>query len=848
MFGHRSRFEARRQHSARDAQITALYRGTCDVQLPTGRTLKRVHFAIGSTWPVGTWVKIERVEQDWQVIGIGSSFTEVYVSPTPPIPPRVIGEWMQVEGWSRLGRPGAVAVSLPSGVSSVFSMGLDTLDTAGMQRCLGAVALDDLYVVAWLRPNSGQTLHESIRLQARRLVDDSLAWDSTVSLISSALLSDRSALSHLFWDPDARTLSIVGPNEIQTTLIEEDTVPGGFALTSLGGAAAWTAIAYEYLLRFTSSSFATYKRNESNQYVNLATLAIADLFTEAEFGLPTPTGDQLDKIRPWPFSAEDSLFRAVVTGRDSQDAWGHEIILAGETLGSQRAFTVNEEDNMLVLESALEAGDDYFRYDADRPSSTEPGSTPPYEYPYWVESGDNHFFGYHQWGGRKDFGDFNNARTLYAGYIPYGWFADGYAVGGTPTIYQYSRGIINYSFLCPRKVSNTRRDATWQQAKWIESPDLANSQSGAVLNSRNEIIYCSIDPVRAVVPGVVANLAEAVGDIPYTVPPHGEYTLPDGNTTNNGSDYPLELSYLQSTITHYHWPKSDTIHRTRLHLADSAGSLVTSLTLSNSFTGLSYTEASMLSRFPVSLEEAVHVPENVWEINLGPAPDTLDQDTWDDLILILQDWRTDVLDGPRPVLTVVNSTATEILARTEPLAPTDVLDGGGEEEQTETFTCEEFQQDFTLLEIPVSITSVIYNGEELLGGYSVTGSEFHLGFPAEDGIELEITYTYELPIDPEDVGRYVWTVTDARMACDFANGTDRQWAIVGVWSENDDSDQRKELHVIDLTDPSNPVIDASLEGSNLPDPKDFDRIVFAGGRILFPSSSGGSGWDWRTLA
>lgn len=82
MWGMRFRQEARRQHTARDAKITALYRGTCDVQLPTGATIKRVQFASGNTWPVDTWVKIERVGEDWQVIGIGSSFTEVYEEPT----------------------------------------------------------------------------------------------------------------------------------------------------------------------------------------------------------------------------------------------------------------------------------------------------------------------------------------------------------------------------------------------------------------------------------------------------------------------------------------------------------------------------------------------------------------------------------------------------------------------------------------------------------------------------------------------------------------------------------------------------------------------------------------------
>lgn len=80
MFGHRSRFEARRQHSARDAKITSLYRGTCGVQLPTGQTIKRVQLVNGASWAVGTWVKIERVEQDWQVIGVGTNFTEVVES------------------------------------------------------------------------------------------------------------------------------------------------------------------------------------------------------------------------------------------------------------------------------------------------------------------------------------------------------------------------------------------------------------------------------------------------------------------------------------------------------------------------------------------------------------------------------------------------------------------------------------------------------------------------------------------------------------------------------------------------------------------------------------------------
>ena len=89
--------EARRQHSSRDAKITAVYRGTCDVQLPSGQKLSRVHFASGIVWPIGTWVKIERVENDWQVIGIGSSFTEVYVAPTPEVP-TIYAFWVQAYG------------------------------------------------------------------------------------------------------------------------------------------------------------------------------------------------------------------------------------------------------------------------------------------------------------------------------------------------------------------------------------------------------------------------------------------------------------------------------------------------------------------------------------------------------------------------------------------------------------------------------------------------------------------------------------------------------------------------------------------------------------------------------
>lgn len=103
--------EARQQKSSMVAKIIRLSRGRCDVQLPDGREMRGIHFALGYSWPIDTWVVIERVRNDWQVIGNGPHASEVYVAPVIPVDPPVdlTGIWDTT--WGNL-RQGGLGISL----------------------------------------------------------------------------------------------------------------------------------------------------------------------------------------------------------------------------------------------------------------------------------------------------------------------------------------------------------------------------------------------------------------------------------------------------------------------------------------------------------------------------------------------------------------------------------------------------------------------------------------------------------------------------------------------------------------------------------------------------------------
>lgn len=96
--------EAKLQLSSRVAKIISVARGRCVVQCTDGRRIANVHFALGRVFPVDTWVQIERVNQDWQVVGIGMAYTSSPSTPVPPLPPLdvIYGLWISAEAFPRI--------------------------------------------------------------------------------------------------------------------------------------------------------------------------------------------------------------------------------------------------------------------------------------------------------------------------------------------------------------------------------------------------------------------------------------------------------------------------------------------------------------------------------------------------------------------------------------------------------------------------------------------------------------------------------------------------------------------------------------------------------------------------
>lgn len=758
----------------------------------------------------------------------------------------VLGEWMQVEGNPLLGRCGLCAVPLPTAVSTAQVISPGSEEAYGLQRILGAVALDDLFVFVAFLGNTGLTAMDRIQLQARRFTDNSLAWAASTSLITGAVTpGDQAFLSNLFWDLDGRYLNVVAENLVFTIHIPEGGSPDEYNITSVSNARYGFATVKDKALFFKGSGeFELRTFNTSKQWEVVETVSTSDLFTSAVVA-PSPSyGTNRNRIRPWPFYT--SKWYVVLTGTDSANLWGHGMVSVpvGGTAAKSRLFTTDQTTNTLSLETALAAGDLYHQFDADRPVSTEPGDTPPYEFPYW--SAGEGGFAHCVWGGRRGYTALPPSGS---GTTAWGWvYASVGWISGTVT-YPVA-AVQSYSWNCPRAVSNVRRDKTLLQAQWTEEvgDDPPVDSSGGVINSGGKLFYASIDPLRLVVPNPnILYYGTDVVTFDYTLPTcPSYYTFPDGTTSCTTGD-PSDLSSYTTTRTSYHWPTSGYAHRTILHVVDVVSQAHTTLTLSNQFTGFSYNDVAMGSRFPVTLVEALPVPENVWEINIGPPTTWEGPDAYKDLVIILQDWRDNGDDQPRPCLTIVNATGDTVIARLKNLSNTDkIVDTDGEGD--ETFIAEEDQTEFILEYVPLTVTAVYLNSIPVSSGdYEISGESLIMGYPLSEGSELRVVYTYDG--GEADVGAYVWQYSATKLATNFGEGENEQWAVVGVWSENLDGDFRNDLYIINLADPENPVVSTHLNETNtntLPQPADFDRIVFAGGRVLYPGNST-AGWAWREL-
>lgn len=172
--------EAAEQLSSRVAKITALRGGRCDVLLPNGRTMKAIHFAMGVTLPINTWVQIERVGQDWQVIGFGMAFTSTPV--TPPVPPEVLtlGLWSQPEAGAELAYFAASDIVNPDGTSNLLFGGgaLGGSDYFGI-----TVDAEGRLTFAQMLRDAGDTFWEKMRL-----ID--LAIDNSTALVTECLIDE----------------------------------------------------------------------------------------------------------------------------------------------------------------------------------------------------------------------------------------------------------------------------------------------------------------------------------------------------------------------------------------------------------------------------------------------------------------------------------------------------------------------------------------------------------------------------------------------------------------------------------------------------------------------------------
>lgn len=771
-----------------------------------------------------------------------------------PSPGQQLGEWMQAEGNPFLGRPGLVSFSPTGTFSTLIAMTLDAEDAYGIEAgILGAVAIDGEYVIAHFRGNAALNAITEVTLTARSFVGNAIVWSQSQTLFSSySTINQRAWLSHLFWDPTNRILTAVGPAQVLSAHIPVGGPPDIINFSAFDS--RYMSIAWEAGLRCSPTEIQIYHRDALAQWSSVgAPYSLSAIFPggvcywlDYDF--------ELNRVRPWPYY--NGAFRVLCSGRESSQQWTHKLLTAevsGTFVLSTIVSTVDDPPSV-DFSAALTAGDIWHQFNSSRPASTTPGATPPYNFPYWVAEsplgpgGFTHL----QWGGRKPYG------TFLTGYNPLEngnkWLLDGVGIitAGAAEPVEPQTGL---SYPCPRPVSNLFRSGDWTMCRWGEhvvNPGIANYNPCFVQDTTGNQVYASIDPVRVQVPSHLRLRHQGfLEPFSYVIPVcPAVYTFPDGQTTCNLGSPSEELNSSTQDLVYYHWPRSEFIHQTVLRKISPTGTILGQIILSPEFTDLQYDDVEMPEQFPVTLTESLRVPENVWDLKLGLQQSPVGTfGSHTDVIFALRDFRSSSTSEPRPGLAIVDRECNSILSALENLAPTDVISAGNTSETgEEIFLGDGANTDFTLSNTPVTAINWVTIDGIPETGYNLVGDTVVFTVAPGDTLEIIINYQYDLPYPTHIVGRYLWAIEGARLALNLGADSGQKWAIVGVWLDNVLSgDKRNDVFLIDVSNLSSPFVVSHLHeinASNLPSEADFDRMVYAQNKIIFPSKLG-SNFVWK---
>lgn len=603
----------------------------------------------------------------------------------------LLGIWQQAEGNCYLSQSGQVNIfPVPTlsgaGQALFFSLGLNSEEETGMAQLLGMAAgsgsdpdgetngVGTLYFVAFLVPNSGNTAIVSMQVRAYELFPGFTQKWSVDIPYSASIPTNRRFRANLFWDKKARVLT-VAEGKIWSILVPATGTPTRYATSNVNASYSFSAAGEFGLAWPPGVTVQVYRRNS-----NLTWNPVGSGIPMTDFGsLIQSTNVSAAVSRPWPFDPVDLSFRLIWQAANRID----KIVTVGRN-GSTSSVNIGTLDTGqpdVEFSAALEAGDDYMENSFDYDSNTfipqgadaiGPDFTgfPAY---YDVDLGAGPIpFQEHLWGGRQDFG------RLFIPYPPTDldtftiwYYNENTGSGGGHNANPFpvsgpNAGPENMGYLCPRSRSNDSTpdpDSTYTVARWPEQLE-PQSDSAATMtpclqqDSAGNLIYAKICSIRA--------------SVPNPRPTFTAFQKP-GEATDNGLGG--TIIYHQATYTFYHWPRQEFIHETFLLRASKAGGLE-QLSLSNRFSGFTYTNSDLpISHFPVELTETLAVPENVWDIKMGPLQVEGQDDTaWTDTVYVLQDWREAADVAPRLRLQVVSKAWTK-LGSLDELSPLDEVDG-----------------------------------------------------------------------------------------------------------------------------------------------------------------------------
>lgn len=784
--------EAKLQLSSRVAKIISITRGRCVVQCTDGRKIANVHFALGRVLPVETWVQIERVNQDWQVVGIGMSYTSTPITVEPPLPEVTIGQWMQSEGNPYLGQAGNFTIEFPIGVTVVLDLDGNVTEEYGMDRLLGCITQDGFLFAATYVANETLDGFSQLRIRGFSLQGESaeLLWtvDQPVTLGTQAFGLFR---ANFFLDIDARVLTAAHA-KLWSLHLNTDWLPDGEIVETAmdGKRAASIAGPYALVQSFEFlGKWRVLRRKDNLQWASIQD----NIDVDAKLG-------EFKLNRAWPYVLSRNSWNLL----HDPDTLTPALATVARNGSLTKSIIPVPDAAPLEITTLLEAAESQMSSEG-----TTGGQPYPYQENTWIDppgGGDLANFDHISWGGRT-----------------------------TPAVDPLPLKV----FVCPRNLGSTSASGYF---RWIDGDEEAECVPCFCATSDDKLAYAAIEPKRILTYGskVFGTLVSTgtigayhvfgkdgegndINDRWFINPPE----LVSFEEAEENGGYYLAVGPTDEILLNYedyHRPQLVHGHRTVFRCLNGNGSIAFETDLSS-------------GPFPPAknfgdtvMTETLPWPENVYDIKVGPKGSGTD---YEDAFFLVQS-RRETRDAPasRPCFRFLSKTGT--IRSTVMCSPGDTVEPSVIETEEEFTASEDNQTQFYLENRPAQEVIAFYVNDEEQDisntdfNYLTDGLLWNSGVLCSEGDTIRIVYTYLE--NPGEAGQYEWAVEQVTLAANINAVDNCRWAVVGVYSRSIVSlDSRTDLFVLDLSNPDDVQIQDILTGSfgiALPRNNDFDRFVF----------------------